>query len=80
MSKPPISLECPKCTGKMVQGCVLDFWETARVPTWVEGPPEKGWIFGVKGDSGDGIPVGTFRCEACGFLESYAHEEFAAIG
>ena len=23
------------------------------------------------------IPIGTFRCRTCGFLESYAREEFA---
>ena len=23
------------------------------------------------------LPIGTFRCQTCGFLESYAREEFA---
>jgi len=27
--------------------------------------------------SGETIPVGTFRCRSCGFLESYARDEFA---
>jgi hypothetical protein len=27
---------------------------------------------------GNTIPIRTFRCQACGFLESYAREGFAA--
>jgi hypothetical protein len=44
---------------------------------WVKGAPKKNWICGVK-VPGILIPIATFRCELCGYLESYARKEFAA--
>jgi hypothetical protein len=69
---------CPKCQGEMVQGFAVDhgFLNTG-VGTWVEGPPEKEVPFGTKIPE-ECIPIGTFRCAACGYLESYARAEFAA--
>lgn len=76
------SMRCPKCPGEMVQGFI---WHSTgpqrRVSSWVEGAPEKSsWIFqeSTKIPMDKCIPVGVFRCTACGFLESYAHPEFAA--
>lgn len=84
------SLTCPKCQDEMIQGYLLDFSHGAvLVSQWVEGPPKKGWLGrldvplektgsflpSMKYKS---IPAATFRCKACGFLESYAREEFAA--
>jgi hypothetical protein len=51
------------------------------VSTWDEGAPEKvGWLFRQvrKAPREKCIPIGIFRCSACGFLESYARPEFAA--
>lgn len=79
-------IQCPKCNGGMVQGWISDLIgdDRRRVSIWVEGAPTKpGWfkrVFGtgvpVSGEKS--IPVGTFRCSVCGFLESYANTEFAA--
>ena len=76
------SIRCPKCNGLMVQGFIIDWQgrQLSRVSNWVEGAPGKPSWFGqiVPAPAEKRIPVGTFRCSACGFLESYAHPEFAA--
>ena len=70
---------CPKCNGEMVQGFVVD--ATAGgvfVSSWVEGAPRKSFWNSTKAPVEMRVPVGTFRCSACGFLESYAQPEFDA--
>lgn len=73
---------CPKCNGEMVQGFIYGREGPNRVvSTWVEGMPEMvGRLFRQtrKGPPDKCLPVGVFRCSACGFLESYAGPEFAA--
>ena len=74
-----VSLVCPKCHGTMVQGFVADFadmGQNANVSTWVEGPPHASLLFGTKTPKAKRIPIGTYRCSACGYLESYARPEF----
>jgi hypothetical protein len=71
--------KCPKCTGAMIQGFVPDFMHGGcLVGTWHEGQPRKSFWLGTHASHGDGIPIGAFRCAACGFLEFYADEEFRA--
>jgi hypothetical protein len=72
--------QCPKCNGEMVQGFIFDFHAGGKrlVSNWVEGAPEKSWWHVTKSPEEKCIPVGVFRCSACGFLESYARPEFAA--
>jgi hypothetical protein len=66
---------CPKCQGEMVQGFVADYGEgRIYVSSWVEGPPVKSLWYGTK--VREKIPIGTFRCAVCGYLESYARPEF----
>ena len=75
------AIRCPKCNGVMVQGFISDYkdWASCLVSNWVEGAPGKSRWFGtVQAPAAKSIPVGTFRCSACGFLESYARPEFAA--
>jgi hypothetical protein len=61
----------------MVQGFVADHAAAqVVVSTWVEGQPEKSILYGTKVPQDKCIPIGTFRCAACGFLESYAQPEF----
>ena len=68
---------CPKRQGEMVQGFVADFAHAKIVvSTWVEGPPKKSFWFGTKVQEEKCISIGTFRCESCGYLESYARPEF----
>jgi hypothetical protein len=67
---------CPKCQGEMVQGFVADRTHGGFfVSSWVEGPPIKSFWYGTK--VSQKIPIGTFRCAVCGYLESHAHAEFA---
>lgn len=56
------------------------------VSQWMRGRPQPPttWfesLFTGKGikapRDGETIPVATFRCQSCGFLESYAREEYA---
>ena len=69
---------CPKCQSEMVQGFMAELTATQTgVSFWVEGPPEKSWT-GAKIPRDKTFPIGTFRCAACGYLESYARPEFAA--
>lgn len=76
----PATTRCPKCTGEMVQGFVVDFHAGGArlVANWVEGPPEKTFWAVTKVPDDKCIPIGTFRCLSCGFLESFARTEFAA--
>ncbi len=71
---------CPKCNGEMVQGFIVDFHAGGKrlVSNWVEGAPEASFWQSTKVPVEKCIPVGTYRCSKCGFLESYARPEFAA--
>ncbi len=71
---------CPKCKAEMVQGFTFDWTPGVgrTVSSWFEGAPEKSFWHGTNAPEEKRLPVGTFRCTACGFLESYARSEFAA--
>ena len=72
-------LKCPKCHGAMEQGFIMDFsYGVGLVSQWAAGAPRKSFWVGTKLPEEKLIPVGVFRCVGCGFLESYAREEFAA--
>jgi hypothetical protein len=70
---------CPKCGAELVRGFVVDHnMGAATVGMWVEGEPiHAHWGGGVKVPREHSIPVATFRCVGCGFLQSYARPEFA---
>lgn len=42
------------------------------VSRWVEGAPQKTFLFGVKLRGKTIIAIQTWRCQRCGFLENYA--------
>ncbi len=70
---------CPKCQGEMEQGFVLvDTYETRIVTHWSSGQPKKSFWTGIKLSEDKQIPIGTFRCKDCGYLESFARPEFDA--
>ena len=74
------ALTCPKCQGGMIQGFIADFadmGQNANVSTWVEGAPQLSFWYGTKTPPAKRLPVGTYRCSACGYLESYARPDFA---
>jgi hypothetical protein len=67
---------CPKCSTIMEVGFILDKAHLG-VPTvseWLEGKPETSFWSGLKTKNHDRIPVETYRCERCGYLESYAKQ------
>ena len=71
---------CPKCNGRMEQGFTLDMGHGKRfVSQWGRGAPLKSFFFETQTPS-DSLPIGTYRCAACGYLESYAQKEFASTG
>ena len=72
-------MKCPKCSGAMVQGFIPDYTDgEALVESWLEGHPQKSYWRRTKAPLIKAIPIGTFRCEKCGFLEFYADPKFAA--
>jgi ribosomal protein L37E len=57
----------------MEQGFIKDAtYGAAHVSTWVEGTPEKSFWTGTKTHGRKQLPVKTYRCSACGYLESFA--------
>ncbi|GMV15619.1 MAG: hypothetical protein HS104_25680 [Polyangiaceae bacterium] len=72
-------LQCPKCESEMEQGFVLDNTYGARlVSQWAPGAPLKSFWTRTKLPEEDLIPIGTYRCSSCGYLEQYARDEFGA--
>ena len=64
---------CGKCSTAMELGFVLDYTHGAMTQSsWVEGEPERSFWTGVKIKGHQKLPVNTYRCPNCGFLESYA--------
>jgi hypothetical protein len=65
---------CPKCSGRMQEGFIVDRLDNAarQISTWVEGSPEKSFWTGLSLKGRTTIEIETYRCHKCGFLESYA--------
>jgi hypothetical protein len=72
MADPDIT--CIKCKGKMEEGLILDRGHSdyLKPATWVKGPVEPSVWRGLKIKGLPQIPLRTFRCTVCGYLESYA--------
>jgi hypothetical protein len=45
---------------------------SASAPEWAEGVPERSFWMGLKLAGRERHAVVTYRCSACGYLESYA--------
>lgn len=82
-----VVLTYPKCSGEMEPGCVIDRSHAfIFLNQWAKGTPSRNSLLeslftgqGIKVPKlTDTIPVATSRCQSCGFLESYARDEFAA--
>lgn len=65
---------CPKCNRAMEIGFVADVAYGAVLQSnWSPGiPVRRRFVGGVKWRQQDSRPIVTYRCSACGFLESYA--------
>ena len=64
----------------MEQGFVLDQRHplVRLVSQWVAGAPVKAFFGHTKLPEQKPVPIGTWRCTSCGYLESYARPEFGA--
>jgi len=64
----------------MEQGFVIDNTHGANwVSHWAAGAPLKSLLAGTKlPPKKERVPIGTYRCSSCGYLEQYARQEFAA--
>jgi predicted nucleic-acid-binding Zn-ribbon protein len=70
---------CPKCTGLMEEGFILDVARQGYgQATWVQGPPEPSFWAGLKLNAKTRRPVVALRCSRCGYLESYAQNTLPA--
>jgi hypothetical protein len=70
---------CSKCQGQMELGHRPDYsYGAILVGSWVEGAPEKGLLGSLKIKGKRQFPISTYRCSACGYLESYAHAKVQA--
>lgn len=58
----------------MSEGFVIDRGDhhSSNVPKWVEGEPERSFWLGIRTRGKDKYEVTTYRCDKCGYLESYA--------
>jgi hypothetical protein len=58
----------------MAQGFTIDIgYGRTEVPNWAEGEPVRSfWSSGLKLRGKEQLPVTTYRCNQCGYLESYA--------
>jgi len=63
---------CPKCQAKMEAGLIPDEgYSHTFMSKWVEGVAQTGF-FGLKLKGKRQFAITTYRCTACGYLESYA--------
>lgn len=68
------TVECKKCHAQMESGWVPDCTHAGvQQENWYPGEPQPSFWTGMKAEKKDiVIPVTTFRCANCGYLESYA--------
>lgn len=67
-------ISCPRCQGQMEAGFVMDRGQAGMrsEQEWVEGDLEKSFWLGVRTKGREQFAVRTYRCQRCGYLESYA--------
>ena len=66
---------CPKCSALMTEGFLIDSSHNAvRVAHWAEDPPSYWFLKVLRMKGRRRLPVETWRCSRCGFLESWARE------
>jgi hypothetical protein len=66
--------KCSKCAGVLEDGFLLELAHgNGRLVTqWVAGIAEASIWMGLKVNDRAKLDVVTYRCQSCGFLESYA--------
>jgi hypothetical protein len=68
------TVRCPKCQASMEKGYVADLTYGAVMQSaWTPGEPMRRRILGgIKWNRNANIPIVTFHCPSCGYLEAYA--------
>jgi DNA-directed RNA polymerase subunit RPC12/RpoP len=66
-------MTCPKCSIQLHEGFLLEATRNSRgVTEWVEGKPVASFWTGLRLKGRIRLPVASYRCPRCGFLELYA--------
>jgi hypothetical protein len=67
------AVECIRCHAQMESGWVPDNTHSGlQRQNWSPGEPQPSFWTGLKLEKDQVLPVTTFRCPTCGYLESYA--------
>ena len=62
----------PKCGKTMEEGFIVDcIYGGAVQSRWMKGKPQKSFWTKIKIRKSELVPIATYRCIACGYLESY---------
>ena len=70
-----MSKTCGKCGGAMEIGVVVDHGYGTNYPErWQKGEAKVSFWWGLRENRKAQLDVETWRCDRCGFLESYAPE------
>ncbi len=68
-------LKCCRCGSALEEGFIQDRGHGyVVVPKWIRGKLETGFFGGAKTQGKKSITVATWRCIACGRLESFAKD------
>ncbi len=66
-------LHCPRCQQIMEKGYVADIgYGAAMQSSWTPGEPVSRRFGGIKWRRVGNVPIVTYRCSSCGYLEAYA--------
>lgn len=67
-------LACPRCHGPMEPGFIMDrgHYSVPDVAKWVEGAPQRSFWRGLDTRDREVLPLASYRCEQCGYVEFYA--------
>lgn len=68
------NVKCLKCNSTMSNGFIVDYMAGGKrqVEKWNAGEPKPSFWHGVDIKNQSQIEVVTYRCDECGYLESYA--------
>jgi hypothetical protein len=74
---PSGELTCLRCGSEMEQGFTYEYERNGRQRSrWVAGEPERSiWHGGISTSDKRILRIRTYRCIACGYLESYARDD-----
>jgi hypothetical protein len=70
------AVECIRCHAQMESGWLPDDTRAGlQRQNWSPGEPQPSFWTGLKSAEDRGLPITTFRCPKCGYLESYARPQ-----